>query len=237
MSAPEDRQAEPKPPASERTGRPRRPGRPEGQTNLADNILDVAEVLFAESGYAGTTLRQVAERLAVTPAMIAYYFQNKDNLFRAVFTRRGFSISRQRMERLQVLDAGGSHTVEELVRAFISPAAELFDDPQGRAFLRLHARLHMEPEELSYELRRLVHNEPTRAYADAFSKLLPQLTSREIYQRMSLLIGAYLYAFSGASRLNELVQEEETDPMAGLLDTAVAFGTAGMLQPIRGLRD
>ena len=86
MSAPQDRMAEAAPPARPRGGRIRRPGRPEGQTNLADNILDAAEVLFAESGYAGTTLRQVAERLAVTPAMIAYYFQNKDNLFRAVFT-------------------------------------------------------------------------------------------------------------------------------------------------------
>lgn len=233
MSAPQDRMAEAAPPARPRGGRIRRPGRPEGQTNLADNILDAAEVLFAESGYAGTTLRQVAERLAVTPAMIAYYFQNKDNLFRAVFTRRGFFISRQRMERLQQLQTAGPHTVEDLVRAFIAPAAALFDDPQGRAFLRLHARLHMEPEELSYELRRLVHNEPTRAYADAFAALLPELTTREIYQRMSLLIGAYLYAFSGASRLNELVKEEDADPMAGLLDTAVAFGTAGMVQPAR----
>ena len=63
--------------------------------------------------------------------------------------------------------------------------------------------------------------------------MLPELTTREIYQRMSLLIGAYLYAFSGASRLNELVKEEDADPMAGLLDTAVAFGTAGMVQPAR----
>ncbi len=203
----------------------RKPGRPEGQTNLSAEILDVAEVMFAEQGFAGTTLRQVADRLGVNPAMIAYYFQNKDNLFRSVFNRRGHAISAARMERLAAL-SGQDYEVEDLVRAFIEPAAALYDDPQGRAFLKLHARLHMEPEELSFELRRAVHNESTHAYAAAFGRLL-DLPEREVYQRMSLLIGAYLYAFSGTSRLAELMGQEG-DPMQGMLQTTIAFGTAGM---------
>ncbi|QUS37332.1 TetR/AcrR family transcriptional regulator [Falsirhodobacter algicola] len=209
--------------------KPRKPGRPEGQTNLSSDILDVAEVMFAEQGFAGTTLRQVADRLGVNPAMIAYYFQNKDNLFRSVFTRRGHAISAGRMERLAAL-AGRPYGVEDLVRAFIEPAAELYDDVQGRAFLKLHARLHMEPEELSFELRRVVHNESTHAYAAAFVRLLG-LPEREVYQRMSLLIGAYLYAFSGTSRLGELMGDD-TDPMKGLLPATIAFGTAGMVAGI-----
>lgn len=208
--------------------RGRRPGRPEGQTNLADDILNTAETLFAELGYAGTTLRQVADQLGVNPAMIAYYFQNKDNLFRSVFTRRGHRISEQRMERLAALEATGSYGPEDLVRAFIEPAAELYATAQGRAFLRLHARLHMEPETLSFELRRLVYNESTRAYVLAFARFTPDVPMREIFQRMSLLIGSYLYAYSGTSRLEELMGARAEDSMAGLLDTIVAFGTAGM---------
>ncbi|MFE3836143.1 TetR/AcrR family transcriptional regulator [Pseudogemmobacter sonorensis] len=208
--------------------RNRRPGRPEGQTKLADEILDAAEVLFAEQGYAGTTLRQVAERLGVTPAMIAYYFQNKDNLFRDVFTRRGKRIASQRMERLAQLQARGGYEVEDLVRAFIQPSAELFGDDQGRAFLKLHARLHMEPESLSFELRSLVYNESTRAYADAFAALLPGVSRREVFQRVSLLVGAYLYAYSGTSRLDDLLGEAGGTVTEGMFETIVAFGTAGM---------
>lgn len=209
--------------------KPRRPGRPEGQTNLADEILDAAEVMFAELGYSGTTMRQVAAKLGVTPAMIAYYFQNKDNLFRSVFLRRGEAISDGRMERLQQLQKKkADRTVEDLVRAFIEPAAELFENPQGRAFLRLHARLHMEPEALSFELRRTVYNESTHAYAQAFAELLPDLTLREIFQRLSLLIGAYLYAFSGTSRLGEFLGQDEDDSHHGLAETIIAFGTSGM---------
>jgi len=206
--------------------KPRKPGRPEGQTNLSNEILDVAEVMFAEQGFAGTTLRQVADKLGVNPAMIAYYFQNKENLFRSVFTRRGHAISAARMERLAAL-SGRSYDVKDLVKAFIEPAAALYGDVQGRAFLKLHARLHMEPEDLSFELRRTVHNESTHAYAGAFGQLLG-LPEREVYQRMSLLIGAYLYAFSGTSRLAELTGSD-ADSMKGMLQTTIAFGTAGML--------
>ncbi|MDS9469723.1 TetR/AcrR family transcriptional regulator [Paracoccus sp. MBLB3053] len=209
--------------------RTRRPGRPEGQTNLADEILDAAEIMFAELGYSGTTLRQVAEKLGVTPAMIAYYFQSKDNLFRAVFLRRGQGISDSRMERLSELEGKPGKIVEDLVRAFIEPSARLYGDQQGRAFLRLHARLHMEPEALSFELRRTVYNESTRAYARAFAELLPQLSEREIYQRMSLLIGAYLYAFSGTSRLGEFLVTDEGESTRGLTENIIAFGTAGMM--------
>ena len=209
----------------------RRPGRPEGQTNLSEGILDAAEALFAEQGYAGTTLRQVAEKLGANPAMVAYYFKNKDNLFREVFTRRGHAISADRMERLATLKARGNHDLRDLVAAFIEPAASLYHDPQGRAFLRLHARLHMEPAELSFELRRLVHNESTHAYAKAFADLLPEMPVREVYQRLTLLIGAYLYAFSGTSRLDELLIEGDDDPIKGLLESTIAFGTAGMCSP------
>ena len=215
-------------PAETTARRQRRPGRPEGQTHLADDILNTAEVLFAELGYAGTTLRQVAEKLGVSPAMIAYYFQNKDNLFRSVFTRRGLRISKQRMERLAALEAAGDYRAEDLVRAFIEPAAELDATPQGRAFLRLHARLHMEPETLSFELRRQVYNESTRAYAHAFSRFVPDLPIRAVHQRLSLLIGSYLYAYSGTSRLDELVGTDSDAPSEGLLDSIVAYGAAGM---------
>jgi len=213
---------------SKTLGEARRPGRPEGQTNLSEGILDAAEVLFAEQGYAGTTLRQVAEKLDANAAMIAYYFKNKDNLFREVFTRRGHAISDDRMKRLAALKARGDYDLRDLVAAFIEPAADLFHDAQGRAFLRLHARMHMEPADLSFELRRIVYNESTRAYANAFAELLPQMPLRDVYQRVTLLIGAYLYAFSGTSRLDELLIEGNDDSIKGLLESTIAFGTAGM---------
>jgi AcrR family transcriptional regulator len=208
----------------------RKPGRPEGPTTSRRDILDVAELLFAELGYAGTALRDVARRANVTTAMIGYYFGSKQNLFRAVFLRRGTEVADTRRDALAALQAAArAPTVEELVTAFLSPSLRLRETAQGRAFLRLHSRLHMEPAEISYDLRRTVYDETTRAYAEAFLRVLPHLDGRAVYLRMSLMIGAYLYTFSDTSRLEELMpgKSAPSEPLFSLEDI-VAYVSAGM---------
>ena len=71
-------------PSSER---PR--GRPADATqqNLKTQILDVAEELFSENGYAATPIRQIAEQAGVNPALVHYYFSNKKNLLKSVMQR------------------------------------------------------------------------------------------------------------------------------------------------------
>lgn len=206
------------------------PGRPEGRSTLPDEILDVAETMFADLGYAGTSLRKVADTVQANPALINYYYSNKENLFGAVFLRRGLKITEERMQRLAELEESESYSVEQLVRAFLEPSERLRDTKQGRSFLRLHARLHMEPEEISYELRRKVYQESTLAYAQAFERLLPDIPRATIYHKISLMIGSYLYAFSDTNRLQELSDPTEiSGAREHLLTDTVNFVTAGML--------
>jgi TetR/AcrR family transcriptional regulator len=50
-------------------------------------ILDEAEILFSEQGYAATSIRQIADQAEVNPALIHYYFKNKHGLLVAVMDR------------------------------------------------------------------------------------------------------------------------------------------------------
>lgn len=57
---------------------------PKGQRGqAADRILIAARSSFATSGYAGTTLRSVADAAQVDPALITYYFSSKTGLLAA----------------------------------------------------------------------------------------------------------------------------------------------------------
>lgn len=58
-----------------------RKGRRRGTTESRDHILDTARELFAEHGFDGTSLRQVARAAGVDPGMIHHYFSGKDELF------------------------------------------------------------------------------------------------------------------------------------------------------------
>lgn len=51
-------------------------------------IMEAAEMLFAEKGFNGTSVRDIAEKAGVNLAMISYYFGSKDKLFEALFKYR-----------------------------------------------------------------------------------------------------------------------------------------------------
>jgi TetR/AcrR family transcriptional regulator len=50
-------------------------------------ILDAAEIEFAQHGLHGTRVDPIAKRAGVAPRMIYYYFENKEGLYQAVLLR------------------------------------------------------------------------------------------------------------------------------------------------------
>ncbi|MBS0224907.1 MAG: TetR/AcrR family transcriptional regulator [Proteobacteria bacterium] len=61
--------------------RPRTPGRPTaGGTDVREHLLDAALACFVRDGIAATSLRRIAIEAGVTPAMLHYYFGDKEQL-------------------------------------------------------------------------------------------------------------------------------------------------------------
>src|ERR1700744_6562289 len=77
-----------------------------------EQILDAAEYLFSKHGLYGVTLRDVAQRVGIHTTLLHYYFEDKRNLFDAVFARRAGVTSDRRMRALEQYekDAGGYPT-------------------------------------------------------------------------------------------------------------------------------
>ncbi|WUD70840.1 TetR family transcriptional regulator [Streptomyces sp. NBC_00510] len=63
-------------------------GRRARRSSTRTRILTAALELFAAKGYSGTTLRAIAGRADVDPAMIRYFFDGKDALFRDAVSSR-----------------------------------------------------------------------------------------------------------------------------------------------------
>jgi AcrR family transcriptional regulator len=60
---------------------PRRRGRRPGGNDTRAELLDAARVEFAGRGYDGATVRMIAERAGVDPAMVNHWFGGKEALF------------------------------------------------------------------------------------------------------------------------------------------------------------
>ncbi|WP_019450125.1 TetR/AcrR family transcriptional regulator [Cupriavidus sp. BIS7] len=71
--------------------RQRRPGRPTARTTDAgqrDRLIDAAVTLFARHGVGATSTKAIATEAGVTPALVHYYFHDREMLLDAVFDER-----------------------------------------------------------------------------------------------------------------------------------------------------
>ena len=67
------------------SGPARRIGAPEAKNRGV--LLDAAEQLLLEEGYAAVTSRRVADKAGLKPQLVHYYFRTMEDLFLAVFRR------------------------------------------------------------------------------------------------------------------------------------------------------
>ena len=82
----------------------RRIGAPEAKNRGV--LLDAAEHLMLEEGYAAVTSRRVADKAALKPQLVHYYFRTMDDLFLAAFRRRaeqGLAVQAQVLQAPQPL--------------------------------------------------------------------------------------------------------------------------------------
>jgi len=54
------------------------------EPNARQRLLEMATKLFAEKGYAGTSVREIVDRAGVSKPVLYYYFKSKEGLFYAI---------------------------------------------------------------------------------------------------------------------------------------------------------
>ena len=94
-------------------------------------ILDSAATLFAESGYAHTTIGDIADEMGVTKPVIYHYFENKDALIRAIFEETDRVCARG----WQDIETEGASGLEKLKRLFFFHG-ELATTDLGRCVIK-----------------------------------------------------------------------------------------------------
>lgn len=86
-----------------------------------EQILDAAERLFAARGFSATTVKQIARAAGVNSALLYYYFEDKEWLYRSVLERLVARLVSRTLLRLQA-DA----SPPERIRGFVEAQAETF---------------------------------------------------------------------------------------------------------------
>lgn len=155
-----------------------------------EKILDAAEELIIEHGYAGTSLRAIAASAEVNLAATHYHFGSKKGLLAAVLHRRIEPINDARFLHLNALTVSKhSPTVRQVVEVFFLPFRE-GDVPANLP--GIVGRIMAEPESLSKPILEGEFSDAMARFIGALAMALPEVSPEDLKWRFHFMIGAMI---------------------------------------------
>lgn len=159
-----------------------------------DAILNAAEELFAQSGFDGVPVREVAKHANVTLSLVTYHFATKEQLFDQVLGRRSHEVNAMRADLLDEFVADGSRDLRRLVEGYTMPFLLKIGsgDPQWRNYGELISQLS-NSSKYAYLVKRY-YDDIARRYAETLAELYEEggieLAVRSLVFGISVLMGA-----------------------------------------------
>jgi TetR/AcrR family transcriptional regulator len=98
--------------------RSRKTSRPRDASATREALLDAATLVFAEQGFAGARVDEIAARAGVNKALIYAYYGDKTGIYRAVLTAHLDEFADPAFCEADAAEAGPRRALEDVVRRF-----------------------------------------------------------------------------------------------------------------------
>ena len=172
-----------------------------------DRILRTGERLFAERGFNGVSVRELAAAAQVNIASIGYHFDNKEGLLSEVYRRHCEPMIEERLRGLAAASRLLGKTkiktkIAAIIEAFIRPALQQVEAEDGETFIRLRAVLSGENSELLEKLVAENFDQSSTAFIDQLCACLPHLSRTDVCWRFHFLLGTIYYTAAGPHRIS-----------------------------------
>ena len=192
--------------------------------------MQAAQQLFADRGFHGVSIRDIAREANVSLARVGYYFGPKLDLYHAVF-REHQSYIQTRLHNLALaqLRAPPGHLLEEIVKAVVLPALELAKSQDGRAFLRLVARGMSEQIEEHTQISKELFDPLALAFIEALARARPHANKEVLVWCYQFALGSLIYHVTDERvlRLAPGIEQSPTVKAGEVLVNFIARGIEG----------
>lgn len=190
-------------------------------------ILLAAERLFAQRGYHGVSLRQIAAEAGVPLALVGYYYGAKHELFHAIFAHWQPTIDQRLALLHQALAGAQPPPLRRVVQAFVEPVLALRASAEGEYYAMLVAR------ELAYRtpdtdrVLAEMFDPMAHAFIDALHQLRPRWPRARAAWAYQFAMGALLHHLMD-HRVQRLSHGQNPPHDAAAAPQLIDFITAGI---------
>ncbi len=196
------------------------------------SILDAAERLYADRGFADVTLRDIVAAASVNLAAVNYHFGSKDELIAELFVTRSLATNRERLTELKAAEAegGGRADIEAIVRALVGPTLRgcLGPDNERSTAARFMIRASIESVP---PIRRIKNREidHLRKFAAAMRRSLPDCNDAELYWGLNFALAMAHQTIRDSERLTKLSEGKcDLNDVADVIERIVAVSVMAL---------
>jgi len=211
------------------------PGPPEAGASTEERLLAAAEKLFAERGFAATSVRDITAEAGTSVAAVNYHFGGKDSLYRELFVGLLRGMREQRLDAIRrvVAEADGADQPIDptrLLRAFaVSFLEPVSDRVRGRNLVKLMTRELVDPTLPPQVFCEEMVQPVETALVAALRRAAPGLGEREAVLVAHLFVAQLMYVVDIASLADTFDESHALGgSLASLTDDIVRFSTAGL---------
>jgi len=209
------------------------------QKDTVERILDAAEQLFSEKGFAETSLRNITTKAGVNLAAVNYHFGSKKALIQAVFARYLQPFSQQlEQDTAEYVKANGSSAskaaLDDLLELLlVSMAKSHIKGVKLNLVMRLLGLAYMQGQGHLRKFLSEEYGDSYIIYVKALNEITPGLTEQERFWRVHFALGSVVFSMSSLGALLAIERHEygkRTD-----VETVIAqlksFVSAGIHNP------
>lgn len=194
----------------------------------------MAERLFSDRGFAGTSLRSVVREANVNIAAVHYHFGSKEGLFRAVVAQIAQPIVADQLDNLsQCIHVSDPPDVEALLEAFLLPPLYCVMNPEEPRIYRARfmGRCRTEPDPIQ-AIAKQEFRVSEQAYLDVLQRSLPNQSRTELSWKLDLVVASLIRVATEAGKPGALLQGNTSDDIQMTVSRLVRFLAAGFRTPI-----